>query len=48
MTYLERLTIDSQKWLSLFQSVLVYVCLLMCPIYCILTYGISRRKKAVS
>ena len=46
MTYLGRLITDSQNW----QSVLVYVGLLMCHIYCILTYGICRveRKQLVN
>ena len=48
MIYLGKLITDSQNWLTLLQSVLVYVCLLMCHIYYILTYGRSHRKKTVS
>ena len=48
MIHLERLITDSQNWLSLLQSVLVNVCLLMCHVYYILTYGMSHRKKTVS
>ena len=47
MTYSGRLITDSQNWLLLLQCVPVYVRLLMCHIYCILTYGMSHGKKTV-